>query len=332
MVIIPNVINMNEAEALTSLETVVLPDGSVPEIIKNYEYSDTVAADVVFAQEPVGEVPVSDATQIRISVSLGMEPDEVLGAVEQEVDTLGTFGLAKYIEPTVNIAESRLKIGWDDLPESYEYNWDNSNNCWYWGEWADTDGDGVPEKYTTPEGTYDNNVRHRIQLYCDGEYVYLRIVTARIYGARFNGEQYCFWIDNQPAVFQIEYVGGGTITGTLDGLEPGTHQVEVRHGAGNASSTVVPGADAYLTKHECNYNAVLELKIPLEQMKAQNPGIDLDNIGLIEFSCPNLTGQRRVRASGASTFPLASAGLALVLIPGSTVLLKRYGKKKERNE
>ena len=37
---------------------------------------------------------------------------------------------------------------WNSLPESYEYNWDNSQNCWSYGVWVD----GVC--YKTEEGSY----------------------------------------------------------------------------------------------------------------------------------------------------------------------------------
>ena len=45
---------------------------------------------------------------------------------------------------------------WENLPCTYEYNWDNSQNFWQWGVWID----GVC--YKTEPGTYSTDVRHKI--------------------------------------------------------------------------------------------------------------------------------------------------------------------------
>lgn len=337
---IPDVAGMREEDAVSALEAVVLPDGAQVEIIKSYEYSTEAEADTVFAQEPVGSVDAKEAAQVFLSVSLGQEPAEQLAGASQEsgvsqetgasqlaggsqeAGALSSFGLAAAADMTVNSTESRLGIDWEGLPYSYEYNWDNSANCWYHGVWVD----GVC--YKTPEGTYSTDVRHKMQLYCDGTYVYLHVVISRDYGAKFNGEDYQFWIDGQMAAFQLEYMGGGTITGNTSDLAPGTYQVEVRHRDASMSYEVVPDSLAYFTKYDNDVNAEAELRIPLSELQRQNPNINLDSIGTIEFYTPNLM-YRRIMASGADTFPLATAGAAFLLIPASTVLLKKKKWKKE---
>ncbi len=336
MVEIPDVTNMNEKDAIAALETIVLPDGSKPEIIKAYEYSLNYGEDVVFDQNMVGKNPAKDAVQIEIVISLGEEPDESLSEAT-EANILSTFGLARYIRPNERPADSQFGIDWDNLPHSYEYNWDNSQLCWdqALGMWHE----GI--QYVTQYGTYDVHVRHKVQLYCDGTYAYLRIKFATIYGSKVNGENYNFYVDEghggrgghgreQAATFQVVYPnGGGSITGNINKLAAGTHAVEVQHANGSQSGQAVIGALGYLTKYDTNMNAVLEIRIPLSAMQEQNRAINLEHIHMLEFFSPNLM-YRRVRASGASTFPLVSAGVALVLIPGSTVLLKKYGKKKSK--
>lgn len=325
-VMIPDTTGMTESDAMAVLEAVVLPDGTALEIIKNYAYSAEIAADIVYEQSLAGEVAAADAGQVHISISLGQEPDEILAAATQEVSPLSTFGLARYIEPEITTANSQFGIDWDSLPATYVYNWDNSANCWYWGVWID----GVC--YKTPEGTYSTDVRHKAQLYCDGEYVYLRIVFSRDYGAKVNGDNYNFYINDDTASFRVVYKGGETLTDNTAKLEPGTHEVEVRHGNGSISWEVAQGSLAYLTKHETDVNAELEMRIPLSEMVRQNQNIKLDNVETIRFASSNIMDiNSPITASGASTYPMASAAAALLLVPGSTALLKRFDKKKKKD-
>lgn len=319
---IPNVTGMTEEEAVTTLEAVVLPEGMEMEIIKTYEYSEEVPLDEVYEQTPIGKVAVEEAGTVYLSISMGQEPEEVLAVASAEVNKMNSFGIAAYMEPVEHSSSSMLGIDWDSLPCSYEYNWDNSANCWYWGMWVDG------KCYKTPVGEYDTNVRHKMQLYCDGTNVYLHIVFATAYWDDVNGNDYQFYIDNQMTAFQLEYENGRNVTGSTERLDVGTHQVKVVHRHPWLSSNTVDGALAYLTKYEDNVNAEIEVMIPLSQMEYQNSDIDIENMGTIEFYTPNLM-YRRITASGASTFPLATAGAAFVLIPGSTVLLKKYGKKKK---
>lgn len=327
---IPDVIGMAETDAVVALAAVTLPDGSSIEVIKTYEYSAETAADVILSQTLVGEVSAEEAMKVTIAISMGPEPAESLkDATQGSNGKTGSFGIADDIAPEISQGAYQL-LDWDSLPSSYEFNWDNSANCWYNGCWLDVDEDGdVDVKYITPEGTYDNNVRHRIQLYCDGEYVYLHIKIATIYGAKFNGENYNFNIDGHKATFAV-VKDGEVITGNVSGMENGTQQVDVIHGGGAISTTIVPGAEAYFTKYENNFNAEVELKIPLSEMSRQNESIDAENVSEISFHTSNLT-TGEVTAAGASTFPLMSAAAALVLIPGSTILIKKkLGKKNEK--
>lgn len=332
-IVIPDVTGMIEAEAVATLEAVELPGGSCMEIVKKYEYSGEVAKDMVYAQTLAGEVTVEEAASITITISMGAEPQEnLLFATMQAENNMGSFGIAADITADMNQTSYRL-LDWDSLPCSYEFNHDNSASCWYYGCWADVDGDGVPEMYKTPEGTYDNNVRHKVQVHCDGEFVYLHIKMATIFGSQFNGDYYVFDIDGQRTNFSVQ-MGDRKITGDISGMETGTYQVEVRHGNNSMSSTDVPGSEAYFTKYENNLNSEVELKIPLAELKRQNDRIDFDNMNEIGFFTNNLTGDNVITASGASTFPMGTAVAALVLIPGSTVLIKKKFRKnkKEANE
>lgn len=319
---IPDVTGRTEEEAVDILKE-ALPEEI--EIIKNYAYSAEVPLNEIYEQIPVGAVAAEETEAVYLSISMGQEPVENLASASTEVNKMNSFGIAAYLEPTAHPAGSMLGIDWDSLPCSYEYNWDNSGNCWYWGMWHD----GVC--YKTPVGEYDTNVRHKMQLYCDGTYVYLRVVFATAYWDDVNGNDYRFYIDNNLTAFQLEYENGTNITGKTDTLETGTHSINVMHRNPWMSGQKVDGALGYLTKYENNLNAEVELMIPLSQMEYQNAEIDIENMGTIEFFTPNLM-YRRITASGASTFPLATASAAFVLIPASTILLERQKKKKKAKD
>ena len=64
-------------------------------------------------------------------------------------------------------------------------------------------------------------------------------------------------------------------------------------------------------------------------MQMQNANIDIENVGNIEFWASHLM-YHPVSAAGADTSPYTGAVLAFMLIPSSTILLKKYpGKKRE---
>ncbi len=310
-VTIPDVVGMTEAEAAAALEAIVLSDGSAIEVIKEYKYTNEAEKDIVFEQTPSGTVSEEEAKQVTIVISMGKDPKETV------VD-----GITEPLNQTIS---SAYGINWDSIPEYYDYNWDNSQNCWVNGVWID----GV--KYLTPEGSYNTNVRHKIQLYTDGTYVYTHIVLSRDYQAAANGNWFQYFIDGQMAAFQVEDYNGTQLAN--NNLAPGTYQVVVRHADGSGSYNEAYDSSAYYTVFDSQVNAHLEIKIPLSEMAVQNSNIDSDNAGTIEFFTPNLMSSK-IAASGASTFPFATAAAALVLVPGTALVInkKRKVTKKESNE
>lgn len=201
--------------------------------------------------------------------------------------------------------------GWDDIPASYEFNW-NKPDAWVDGE-----------HYTETNST---DVRHEMKLYSDGENVYLKVVFAREFknGQVANGNDYQFWIDNeQMAAYQVEWPDGSSLSNS--NAEPGTYQVDVRHRDSSWSYVLTDGAVAYYHVNEDNLNNELELKIPMSEFVKQNPNIDLDNYNMISFFTPNLM-QDKISTAGASTGAVPFAAVAFLAVPASYIVLK---KKKE---
>lgn len=323
--LIPTVIGMTEDEAVAALQEIVLADGSGVEIIKSYEYSSEYEADMVFEQIPTGEVSDEAAETVYITISMGEEPDENLAEVSEGAGTVSSFGIASYLAEedttsSTSATTSLVGIDWDSVPASYEYVYDNSESCWNWGVWKD----GVC--YKSPQGEYNTDVRHLMQFHCDGKYVYLRIVFATVYYQEACGDNYLFYLDGEQTQYQLALEGGESITGKTEDLENGIHQLVVEHVDSGLSGQEATGAIAYLLKSE-DANTEVQMKIPLTEMWNQNTVIDLENLNTIEFRCYPLM-YRNLTASGADTLPWLGAAVAFVVIPGSTVLLKRRGKKK----
>lgn len=321
---IPDVTGMTESEAIKALSEVTLPNQAELEIIKSYAYS-SVSADVVYEQSLVGEVEKEDAKSIHISISMGEEPKAPLMLINESVGSMSTFGLARYLDTGTDTSGSQFGIDWDSLPCSYEYNWDNSMMCWDYGVWIN----GVC--YKTPRGEYSTDVRHKVQVYCDGTYLYTRIVFARDFWSTANGDNYRYFFDDKEAVFQFVGPKGNSLTNESKTMAVGTTQVGIQHSMGTMSSEYVNGAMAYLTKFESGINAILEAKIPLSEIVSQNPGIDMDTVGAIQFQSPNIM-YRKVTVSGADTLPFVTAGVLFIAVPGSALLLRKYHKKRKRNE
>lgn len=208
---------------------------------------------------------------------------------------------------------------WDSLPCSYEYNWDNSQNCWYWGEWT-PDG----QQFLTPEGTYSTDVRHKMQLYCDGENVYLHIIYATIYQTRINGNDFQFSVDGRRADFQLTQIGGGTFE-DMASFEPGLYPIEVRHRETGLSFLNADGTDGYLYLTDDKINCEVEIRIPLSEMNRQNPSINVETITTIEFFTPNLM-YRKISAVGTSSGPLVLSALC-----GGVVLCGWFGNKRKKD-
>ena len=207
---------------------------------------------------------------------------------------------------------------WNDKPYSWEYNWDNSYNCWYWGEWYQG------QCFKTPEGTYDENVRHKMSLYYDGDYVYLYVKFATIYGPGFNCDDYKFWVGRHTASFCIRDEKGGVLTYRVRGMEPGIYKGMVMHQNQYPSGGEVEGSQMYYRIDEDGRNNEFEMKIPIEQFAKQNRNIKLDEIRDIELFNHNLM-YRRIRVTGTSTGPII--GIAASVVPVAAILLYRKRKR-----
>lgn len=318
---IPDVTGLPIEEAQAKLEALDFGGNNV-EILLQYEYSE-VPADTVAGQSLTGQADTAGISGIVLTVSLGAEPEEdLLDAVE--LNKTGSFGLAAYTETSPITIDGDFG-DWAGMPYSWEYNWDNSENCWVWGYWDEGLGG-----YKTPHGTYDENVRHKASLYTDGEYAYLYVKFARCYVSRFNGYNYIFSFGDKQSdktQFNITKLDGGDITSDIRSWEPGVYEVMVKHGDSDVSWQNVKGSKAYIKVNETTWNAELELKIPLSEMQVQNPGLNLERIDKLSWECPGLT-YRRVYAAGASTAPFVVAGLALVGVPLTGAAVKKRRDRK----
>lgn len=223
---------------------------------------------------------------------------------------------------TLNTSEISLNMDgyfddWNDKPYSYEYNWDNSSNCWYHGVWID----GVC--YKTPEGEYSTDVRHKMQLYSDTDYIYLHIVFSKDYGSGFNGEDYQFYFNSESTKFQITDLNGKTLTNNVNKMNPGTYEVLVKHGSGSISGQSAQGAVAYINIPNDHKNIQLEFKIPYEEFSRQNSNINISNVSSIEFFTPNLM-YRRIVSEGSPTG-------AWIIIAAAILLASLYFIKRKKD-
>lgn len=211
---------------------------------------------------------------------------------------------------------------WGDKPYSWHYNWDNSDNCWHYGCYVDN------YIYYSNVGTYNNNVRHMIQMYTDGEYIYTRIKIATIYGSKYNSEDYIYTFDDgQQAAFQITDQNGVVLTNNIENFSPGVHDVQVRHRNGDCSYGVVQGASAKLTVYDNYLNTDLEFKIPISECVYQNPSINSNAIGTIDFFTPNLM-YTHIVSHGTSTAPYLIVGICFALAFTLPIIFtKRKGVK-----
>lgn len=264
-------------------------------VIKKYAESEEYEANVIM------DSYVDEDGNLVILISQGA-PKEEETAVSLKLNASGV-GDAPAVDGSFT--------GWDDIPASYEFNW-NKPDAWVDGE-----------HYTETNST---DVRHEMKLYSDGENVYLKVVFAREFknGQVANGNDYQFWIDNQQmAAYQVEWPDGTSLSNS--NAEPGTYQVDVRHRDSSWSYVLTDGAVAYYHVNEDNLNNELELKIPMSEFVKQNPNIDLDNYNMISFFTPNLM-QDKISTAGASTGAVPFAAAAFLVVPVSYIVLK---KKKE---
>lgn len=275
-------------------------DGEL-DIRKRYVESEEYDADIIM------DSYVDEDGNLVIIISKGAEMKKGRGLEASTSDS------DSFIEIDGDTSE------WDDIPVSYEYNWNNSSNCWEHGVWVN----GVC--YKTEPGTYSTDVRHGMQLYADDGYVYLHIVFAREFSAGqiANGNDYQFWVDNKMAAYQVETPDGRSLS--WYSAEPGIYEVDVRHRDSSWSYVLTDGAEACYTVKEGNVNNELELKIPLEQFTVQNGSIDLDNYSKIEFYSPNLM-YNRIGCAGSPTGSIPFAAAAFTLVPTSFIWLKKKKK------
>jgi uncharacterized protein (TIGR04145 family) len=222
-----------------------------------------------------------------------------------------------------NISIDGYLDDWSDKPLSYEYNWDNSKSCWYWGEWYNN------ICYKTPIGTYDNNVRHIMQLFVDDEYVYLHIKFATIYGSLFNGEDYQVKFDGSNSKLvkiQIADANGNTLTNNVKNFSPGVYKVYVRRSDSSFNNQIMPGSEAKLTVYNNYLNTDLELKLPLSECLKQNKNKNsyITDLESVSFFSPNLM-YRRIVTHGTSTGPILLIGLCLLICIFFMIKRKRKG-------
>ena len=291
MLEIPDVTGMNYQDADVALGAFSI------EVLHTFTYSDEIEEDVVISQSVSGSVAVSELSQITLEISAGPEKTE-RAANEETISIDGDFS------------------DWSDKPFSWEYGYDNSNEVW--NGWFYVNG----KAEQCEKGTFNNEVRHKIGLYCDGENVYVYVQLAAAYQSGFDGIDYEFTIDGQKAAFQL-FANGANMN------VPGVYDVDVKNRNGSEGYTLADGTVSKLLVHENGKNNELEVKIPLSTMQMQNANIDIENVGNIEFWASHLM-YHPVSAAGADTSPYTGAVLAFMLIPSSTILLKKYpGKKRE---
>ncbi len=297
---------------LVGVDYTTIADGYDGEtnVIKQYAVSDSQEANTIM------DSYLDENGNLIMIISQGSQPAEA--TAEEDKGLSSVFGTNSAPSIDGNFT------GWDDIPSSYEYNWDNSANCWQYGNWVTDPVTGEQVCYKTEEGTYDSNVRHEMQLYTDNENVYLKIKYATIYGSHANGEDFNFYVDGVGTKYQITWADGTPITGTSTAA--GTYVVDVRNGDSASSYGIVDGASAYYHVTDNGINNELELKIPLSALQAQNGSVNLDNFSMIQFFTPNLM-YNKISAAGSPTGAEPFAAAAFLFIPASYVWLK---KKNER--
>lgn len=284
----PNLVGINSDEILN---TINIPTENI--IIK-YQIDETLPENTIISQSIIEGDKYDDNSILEIIVS--SLPLEIENESNIVLDIMNCFALTTDLSEQ-NIGNSsegnsNVLLDWDSVPSSYEYNWDNSSNCWENGVWVDE------ECYKTPQGEYSTDVRHKMQLYCNDGYVYLHIVYSRDYGSKANGNDFNFDINGQKVRFQMVDENGNSINQTYS---EGTHNISVKHEGSSLSGTTADDAECYLiVDNDNNINNQLELKISMEEFAKQNPNINLNEASLIGFTTPNLM-YREISCAGSST-------------------------------
>lgn len=264
-----------------------------------YDYSDFYEEDCVIDVSCEDLSTLVEGDELLITLSLGKINESLL------LTSNLSMVQGNMTQSNGDAANKGYMVDWDRIPASYEYNWDNSSNCWNWGVWHGS------QCYKTPEGTYSTDVRHKMQIYCDGSYVYLHIIFEREFGV--NGYDYQFTINGNTAKVQVNCPSSGS----------GEQYFQINHGDGSISGQVVEGGECHVFYD--NVNNQLELKIPLEEFARQNPNISYSSSNSIEFFTPNLM-YNRISCVGASTFPYIP-----VLLVFGIAIITFYRKKILKN-
>ena len=175
----------------TDYTTIADSYDGVENIIKKYEESDE------YEENMIMDSYVDEDGNLVIVISKGPAKEEAAPSLFKLNSS--SVGDAPAVDGSFT--------GWDDIPASYEFNW-NKPDAWV---------DGV--HYTETNST---DVRHEMKLYTDGENVYLKVVFAREFcnGQVANGNDYQFWVDNeQMAAYQVEWPNGSSLSNNT--AEPG---------------------------------------------------------------------------------------------------------------
>ena len=268
-------------------------------VTTEYDYSDFYEEDCIMEVSCEDLSTLKEGDELLITVSLGKNDFAML------LTSNLSMTKSSMTQSNGDAANKGYMVDWDRIPASYEYNWDNSSNCWNWGVWHGS------QCYKTPEGTYSTDVRHKMQIYCDGSYVYLHIIFEREFGV--NGYDYQFTINGNTAKVQVNCPFTGS----------GEQYFQINHGDGSISGQVVEGGECHVFYD--NVNNQLELKIHLEEFARQNPNISYGSSNTISYFSPNLMYES-ISCVGASTFPYIPAliifGIAVITFFSRKRILK----------
>ena len=272
----------------------------IPEelVVASYEYSDDIEIGEIISQKQ------NEDGTYNVIYSLGKKEPEIA------IMKLKSSGI-EATNGNCDISIDGNFSDWNNKPYSYEYNWNNP----YYVEnfWDQQIGQNITKYwYDENDRPYNLQIRHKMQLYTDGVYVYLHIIIANNYTAQWNGFDYNFYVDGERASYQLQFPSYNMTTGC--------NRMEVRH-RDNSMSYQVTNADAVLYVPNNYQNIELEMKIPLSSMEYQNPNIDIEHFNEISFFTPNLM-YRHIYTCGSSTGPYIGIGLCVLVIIGGAIIIE----------
>lgn len=211
---------------------------------------------------------------------------------------------------------------WNNLPYSYEYNWDNPYI--YENQWNPVTKKNETVVYKDENGQpYNTQIRHKMSLYRDDKYVYVHIIIAANYSSGFNGADYEFYCDGQLARFQVVKQNGKQISANSFGA--GIYPVAVQHDDGAISGQMSRDSQAILKRNANGINDEIEFKIPFSEFQRQNKNIDPQNIRQLDLYDPNLM-YRHIICAGTDTAPYIGIGVCAVIAGGGYLF---YNKKRK---